>query len=56
MRWEPPPDDALNGIITGYKIRYKQRGDKIGQTATCDGVGRMFDLTGPAHLVFEQGL
>ena len=22
VKWEPPPDDALNGIITGYKIRY----------------------------------
>lgn len=46
VRWEPPPDGALNGIITGYKIRYRKQGDRIGETVTCDGVRRIFDLTG----------
>ncbi len=23
VRWEPPPKESQNGIITGYKIRYR---------------------------------
>ncbi|KRT85842.1 Immunoglobulin, partial [Oryctes borbonicus] len=33
VRWEPPPLEGRNGIITGYKIRYRKQGSK-GDTAT----------------------
>ena len=26
VRWEPPPKESQNGIITGYKIRWRPRG------------------------------
>ncbi|KAK4309382.1 hypothetical protein Pmani_018962 [Petrolisthes manimaculis] len=46
IRWEPPPAEHQNGVITGYKIRYKERG-KTGsaKTKTTDGNRRLFALT-----------
>ncbi|XP_047487273.1 LOW QUALITY PROTEIN: neogenin-like [Penaeus chinensis] len=46
LRWEPPPPQDQNGVITGYKIRYKERG-KAGstKTKTTDGNRRLFALT-----------
>ena len=26
VRWEPPPKESQNGIITGYKIRWRPKG------------------------------
>ena len=46
VRWEPPPDDARNGIITGYKIRYRRRQQQSSDTATTDGNQRVYDVTG----------
>ena len=46
VSWEAPPDDSQNGVITGYKIRYKERGEKGGDTVTTDGSRRVFDLIG----------
>ena len=46
MNWEPPPPDAQNGLITGYKIRYKRKGAKKGDTVTTDGNRRSYALTG----------
>ncbi|XP_068225659.1 neogenin isoform X5 [Palaemon carinicauda] len=45
LRWEPPPRKHQNGVITGYKIRYKERG-KPGstKTKTTDGNRRLFAL------------
>jgi hypothetical protein len=47
VSWEPPPEGARNGQITGYKIRYKQRGERgAGDSATTDGSRRSYELTG----------
>ncbi|XP_023218240.1 neogenin-like isoform X3 [Centruroides sculpturatus] len=51
VRWEPPPKESQNGIITGYKIRYKQKGSRRGETVTTDGNRRLYALTG-----LERGL
>jgi hypothetical protein len=47
VRWEPPPDDEQNGVITGYKIRYRDRGRgaRQAETATSDGNRRLYVLT-----------
>ncbi len=45
VRWEPPPKDAQNGIITGYKIRYKRKGSRGSDTTTTDGSRRAFPLS-----------
>ncbi|GFO26464.1 neogenin [Plakobranchus ocellatus] len=38
VRWQPPPLAAQNGIITGYKIRRRRKGDKQGgETFTTAG-------------------
>lgn len=46
IRWEPPPKESQNGIITGYKIRYKLKGSRRGDTFTTDGNRRLFALSG----------
>ncbi|XP_022254822.1 neogenin-like, partial [Limulus polyphemus] len=46
VRWEPPPKESHNGIITGYKIRYKVRGSRRGETITTDGNRRLYAITG----------
>ncbi|RZC39998.1 neogenin, partial [Asbolus verrucosus] len=33
VRWEPPPIEYQNGVITGYKLRYRKQGKK-GSTVT----------------------
>ncbi|XP_014665136.1 PREDICTED: neogenin-like [Priapulus caudatus] len=44
VSWHPPPAGTRNGIITGYKIRYKRRGGKRGETVTTDGNRRVYAL------------
>lgn len=51
VHWEEPPEEAQNGLITGYKIRYRPRVEKSvgvteGETITTDGARRMYDLSG----------
>ncbi|CAG7836151.1 unnamed protein product, partial [Allacma fusca] len=46
IRWEPPPMEFRNGIITGYKIKYKPKGRKRAETVTSDGNSRFCPLTG----------
>ncbi len=46
VRWEPPPKESQNGIITGYKIRYKRKGNRGSDTVTTDGNRRAYALTG----------
>nr|XP_022917260.1 neogenin isoform X2 [Onthophagus taurus] len=43
VRWEPPPLKGQNGIITGYKIRYRVQGNK-GDTVTTPSNEREFLL------------
>ncbi|KAF4526119.1 hypothetical protein B566_EDAN007613 [Ephemera danica] len=42
VRWEPPPVSKQNGIITGYKIRYKRKGRRQGDSMSAAGNRRMF--------------
>lgn len=44
IRWEPPPLEGRNGIVTGYKIRYRKIGRK-GDTITTPGNSRIHTLT-----------
>lgn len=44
VRWEPPSVEGRNGIITGYKIRYRKQGHK-GDTITTPGNSRIHTLT-----------
>ncbi|KZS13597.1 Neogenin [Daphnia magna] len=57
VRWDPPSLENQNGIITGYKIRYKPKTGRgrlplnpgssgAGSTATTDGSRRLYTLTG----------
>ena len=45
VRWEPPPPEHQNGVITGYKIRYKEKGIQGSTTKTTDGNRRLFPLS-----------
>lgn len=45
MRWEPPPLEGQNGIITGYKLRYRIQGKKGGNTITTPANTRMHTLS-----------
>ncbi|KAJ8311643.1 hypothetical protein KUTeg_010998 [Tegillarca granosa] len=45
VRWEPPALELQNGVITGYKIRYRKRERKGGSTQTTDGNRRLYALT-----------
>ena len=46
VRWEPPPRESQNGILTGYKIKWRRAGSKNTQTVSTDGSRRLFALTG----------
>lgn len=51
MSWEPPAEGTRNGQITGYKIRYKPRGERgAGDSVTTDGSRRSFELNGEGSL------
>ncbi|KAG8192662.1 hypothetical protein JTE90_009692 [Oedothorax gibbosus] len=45
IRWDPPPVESQNGIITGYKIRFKKKNGN-GETFTTDGNRRLYALSG----------
>ena len=46
LRWQPPPVGDRNGMITGYKIRYKKEGERKGSAVTEDANQRSFALSG----------
>ena len=46
IRWEPPPREARNGIITGYKIRWRKEGQRKSKIVTTDGSRRLYAITG----------
>lgn len=46
VRWEPPPKESQNGIITGYKIRWRPRGKGHSEILTTDGSRRLYAVTG----------
>ncbi|XP_014240160.1 neogenin isoform X2 [Cimex lectularius] len=47
VRWDPPSPEGCNGVITGYKLRYRMR-DRRGrsETVTTAGNKRVHVLTG----------
>ncbi|XP_046404271.1 neogenin isoform X2 [Ischnura elegans] len=46
VRWESPSLEGQNGVITGYKIRYRRKGKRRGETVTTAGDQRLHVLTG----------
>ncbi|XP_059093555.1 neogenin-like isoform X2 [Tigriopus californicus] len=46
IRWEPPPKESQNGILTGYKIRWRRKGKGKSDIFTTDGSRRLFAITG----------
>jgi neogenin len=46
VRWEPPPKESQNGIITGYKIKWRRAGKGNTQTVSTDGSRRLYAITG----------
>ncbi|XP_050425598.1 neogenin isoform X2 [Adelges cooleyi] len=47
VRWEPPPKFSQNGVITGYKIRYRKRDKKAyGDTITTAGDITSYQISG----------
>ncbi|XP_071745150.1 neogenin isoform X2 [Lepeophtheirus salmonis] len=42
LRWEPPPKESQNGIISGYKLRYKKKGRGKSEIFTTDASRRLF--------------
>ncbi|XP_075218308.1 neogenin protein frazzled isoform X2 [Lycorma delicatula] len=47
VRWEPPPKDGQNGVITGYKLKYKKKERRSRPvTVTTAGDRRLYLLTG----------
>ncbi|XP_013387953.1 neogenin isoform X2 [Lingula anatina] len=50
IQWEPPYSDERNGLITGYKIKYRQRGQSgKAHTIMTDGDRRLYSVTGLAR-------
>lgn len=49
VRWEPPPREGQNGVVTGYKLRYRKkdsgRRSGKGDTVTAAGNRRLYTLT-----------
>jgi len=37
VRWDPLPEEVTNGIITGYRIRYRQNKDRRQTIVAVDG-------------------
>lgn len=46
VRWLPPPEDSQNGIITGYKIKYKRQNARGSELVTTDSSDRAYTLSG----------
>ena len=48
MRWEPPPKESQNGVLTGYKLRWRKSGKGGGgsQTVSTDGSRRLYAISG----------
>lgn len=47
IRWEPPPISSQNGVITGYKIRYRKQDKKMsGDTITTAGDHTEYQISG----------
>lgn len=60
VRWEPPPADQQNGVLTGYKIRYKPKsgggGRRGGGVATPSGASSTVTTDASRRFVTLTGL
>jgi len=46
VRWEPPPRESQNGVLTGYKLKWRRGGGKgKSHTVTTDGSRRLYAIT-----------
>ena len=46
VRWEPPPKESQNGVLTGYKLKWRKGGGKgKSRVVTTDGSRRLFAIT-----------
>ncbi|XP_046478869.1 neogenin isoform X1 [Neodiprion pinetum] len=53
IRWEPPLE-GKNGVITGYQIRYRQKGRKHWTPTTTQGNQKMYQLNGlEKHVIYQ---
>ena len=54
VRWEPPPKESQNGVLTGYKLKWRKAGKGSGsgrdgtQTVSTDGSRRLYAISGLA--------
>ena len=56
VNWRPPPSHSRNGIISGYKIRYKPRGERTEELSiVTDGNSRSHEITGK-HPTYSFGI
>ena len=48
MRWEPPPKESQNGVLTGYKLKWRKSGKSSSgsQTVSTDGSRRLYAISG----------
>ena len=46
VRWDLLPEDLTNGVITGYRIRYRQSKDRRQTIAAVDGTQAQCVLSG----------
>ena len=48
MRWEPPPKESQNGVLTGYKLKWRKsgKGSSGSQTVSTDGSRRLYAISG----------
>lgn len=48
VRWEPPPKESQNGVLTGYKLKWRKsgKGSSGSQTVSTDGSRRLYAISG----------
>jgi len=48
VRWEPPPKESQNGVLTGYKLKWRKSGKSSSgsQTVSTDGSRRLYAISG----------
>ena len=48
VRWEPPPKESQNGVLTGYKLKWRKsgKGSLGSQTVSTDGSRRLYAIAG----------
>jgi len=52
VRWDPLPDELTNGIITGYRVRYRQNRDRQQIVVAVDGTQAQCTLSSESICIF----